>query len=720
LSGHVRKRKLVTLVIAACAAAVASSWVHAWAEDLTVLSDPASARRVLARSLDEKAFAILARRERDVAAIGTSDGVERRRQFVREKLLSEIGGLPQRTPLNANTTGTIERDGYRIDKVIFESQPRLYVTANVYVPTAGTPPYPAIVVPLGHEANGKAHVATQRLAVTFARNGFVVLVFDPIGQGERVQLHDPATGTSNVEFPTVEHTLAGTQCALLGHSAARHFIWDTMRALDYLAERPEVDASRLGITGNSGGGTITALVAALDGRVKAAAPSCFITSWKRLLETMGPQDAEQNPTGFLADGLDFGDLIVAAAPKPYLILSATRDFFPIDGARATFQEAQRLYGIGGAGEKLAMFEADDEHGYSASRRAAAYRFMNRWLKGEDAAIEEAELEPAGARALACTETGQVSTSRSGETIFSIHRAEANAVTLPRAPVSTADELGRFRTELRGRVEQLLAFKQRSAPISVRSSGQVVRKGYRIDEFSFESERGVVVPALAFVPDGSGKHRAVLWVDRRGKAAAAAPGGAIERLVHDGAVVFAIDVRGTGETSEEAARHWSVFGPYKSAMTGLLLNEPLVGLRVVDVERALDVLAAREDVDMSTLSVVGRGTAAVVVLHAAALDDRIKEVTLDRMLVSYASAFEWDVHRDVLQSVVPGAFPSYDLPDLVASLAPRPVRIRNAVDARGLPMGAPDVERQYATARTAYTTAGASQSLVIRSRARRPT
>jgi cephalosporin-C deacetylase-like acetyl esterase len=712
---HLGRKRLGAFVLAG--AMLASSCARAWAEDLTVLSDPANARSVLQRSLDARAFALLAERERDVAAIDTSAEVESRREYVREKLLAAIGALPERTPLNAQTTGTIERDGYRIDKVVFESRPRLYVTGSVYVPTTGAPPHPAILVPLGHEANGKAHVATQRLATTFARNGFVVLVFEPIGQGERVQLWDAATGASAVEFASVEHTLAGTQCALLGHSMASHFVWDAMRALDYLAARPDVDAARLGVTGNSGGGTITAFVAALDDRVKAAAPSCFITSWRRLLETMGPQDAEQNPTGFLAARLDFADLVVAAAPKPYLILSATRDFFPIDGARSTFREAQRLYAVAGAGENVTMFEADDVHGYSAPRRAAAYRFMNHWLKGDDAPLEEAALEPLGARGLACTTTGQLATSLGGETIFSLHRTAANPALAPRPGVSKREELDRFRTELRVTVERLTAFQRPSAPVRVRSTGQVVRKGYRIDELSFESEPGVVVPALAFVPAGPpDKHRAVLWVDGRGKAAAAAPGGAIERLVRDGAVVLAIDVRGTGETLEEAARGWSVFGPFKSAMTGLLLDEPLVGLRVVDVVRGLDVLAARTDVDASKLSVTGRGSATVVVLHAAVLDDRIADVTLDRMLVTYASVFESDVHRNVFQSIVPGALPAYDFPELVASLAPRPVRILTALDARGVRMDTAEVERRYAAARAAYATAAAPGSLVIRGRA----
>src|SRR6266508_3633049 len=208
------------------------------AEDLNVLSGPANPRRMLPDSLDKAALRLLAERERRVAQLSTREEILGRQQFVREKILQAIGGLPERTPLTPKVTGTLKRNGYQIEKVIFESQPAFYVTANLYLPETGRAPYPGILMPLGHESGGKAHEAWQRLAITFAKNGFAILLYEPISQGERVQLYDPDLGESKVRQATNEHTLAGTQCLLLGHNFARHRIWDGMRALDYWSHAP--------------------------------------------------------------------------------------------------------------------------------------------------------------------------------------------------------------------------------------------------------------------------------------------------------------------------------------------------------------------------------------------------------------------------------------------------------------------------------------------------
>jgi cephalosporin-C deacetylase-like acetyl esterase len=613
-------------------------------------------------------------------------------------------------------TGTLKRNGYRIEKVIFESQPAFYVTANLYLPESGRAPYPGILMPLGHENGGKAHDAWQRLAITFARNGFAILLYEPVSQGERVQLYDPDLGESKVSYATSEHTLAGTQCVLLGHSFARHTIWDGMRALDYLISRPEVDSSRIGCTGNSGGGTMTAYLSALDDRIKVAAPSCYLTNWNSLLETIGPQDAEQNLPPFLSDGLDQGDFVIAFAPKPYLILSATRDFFPIAGTRQTFREAKRLYGLMGVEEKMQLIEAEDGHGYTRPRRLAAYRWMNRWLKGVDAPIEEVEMEIESEEDLHCTATGQVSLSLGGETIFSINLSESGKVKPKSRAISTLEDLRSFQAETRARLQRLIAYEKPSDSINVRASGVVARRGYRIEKLLIEGERAGAIPALLFTPDGPpARRRVILYVHANGKSAEAHPGGEIEELVQSGAMVLAIDLRGRGETREDPDREWDIFGHFNSAMTAMLVGKTLVGLRAQDVIRAVDALAARSDVELESLSAYGKGDAAVVLLHAAALDDRIRSVSLEEMLASYESVMRWKIHQGVFESIVPSAIAHYDLPDVAASLAPRRLQIINAVNPRGRRMESQQVRRQYESAQKAFAVAGASPSLTIAER-----
>lgn len=665
-------------------------------DELTVLP-PTSNSRMVRDSIDRIALQMLDDREKQIAGISTREQIASRQRLIREKILKSIGGLPERTPLNAKVVGTLKRSGYRIEKIIFESQPRFYVTANLYLPETGNAPYPGILMPLGHERGGKAHDAWQRLAITFARNGFVILLYEPVSQGERVQLYDPDLGESKVRNSTNEHTLAGTQCLLLGHSFARHVIWDGLRALDYLVSRSEVDSSRIGCTGNSGGGTLTAYLSSLDDRIKVAAPSCYLTNWKSMLETIGPQDAEQNLPPFFLDGLDQPDFVIAFAPKPYLILAAERDFFPIAGTRQTFREVKRLYNLMGADEKLNMVEADDEHGYSKPRRLAAYRWMNRWLKGVDARIDEPEMELESERELRCTENGQVTLSSGGETIFSLNLAEARRL----KPQGKAD------------LRRLTAFEKPAARANVRSMGVIARDGYRIERLVIDGDPGISIPGLMFIPAGEqGKHRAILYVHENGKAAEAQVGGEIEGLVRGGNLVLAVDLRGMGETSEDEERTWDIFGKFYSAMTALLAGKTMIGLRAQDIVRAVDVLVARSDIEISTLSAIGKGTAAVVLLHAAVLDDRIRNVTLERMLASYASVVEWKIHYQVFESIVPGALASYDLPDLAASLAPRGVKIINATNPRRQVMELGDVRKIYGAAEKAYAAAGASASFSI--------
>jgi dipeptidyl aminopeptidase/acylaminoacyl peptidase len=229
-------------------------------------------------------------RRKTVDRIRTPEDLAARRKYIRDHIVASLGGLPDRTPLNPQVVGTIEGDGYRVEKVVFESQPRFFVTANLYVPKGGRGPYPAVLFPLGHEEGSKSHHAWQHVLISLAKKGYVALAWDPVGQGERVQLYDEDFGGSKVVRSTTEHTILGLQCLLTGDAIARYTIWDGIRALDYLLSRPEVDPKRIGVTGNSGGGTHTSYLAALDDRFQVAAPSCYLTSWRQLLDTIGPQD----------------------------------------------------------------------------------------------------------------------------------------------------------------------------------------------------------------------------------------------------------------------------------------------------------------------------------------------------------------------------------------------------------------------------------------------
>ena len=306
-------------------------------------------------------------RAAQVARIRTPAEVRARQQYIRERMTAEIGGFPEKTPLRARVTGTLARDGYRVEKVIYESQPGFLVTANAYVPAAARPPFAAVLGVAGHTAGGKADATYQRAWIGMAKRGFLVLAIDPPGQGERVA----AMGG------TAEHTMMGIQCLLTGTNFARYEVWDSIRGVDYLLERGDVDPKRIAVAGNSGGGTQSAYLAVFEPRLAAAAPSCYITSWEKLWAGPGPQDAEQDFAGFLRDGFDFADFLIAFAPRPIQMSTAIRDFFPIDGARATYAEAKRIFEAMGAGDSTEYYEYDDQHKWSKPRQKATYRWLEK-------------------------------------------------------------------------------------------------------------------------------------------------------------------------------------------------------------------------------------------------------------------------------------------------------------------------------------------------------
>src|ERR1039458_2212774 len=648
-------------------------------------------RKMLPARLAQEVNDCLRRRAKVVARISTLDAIAARRKLVRATILESIGGLPERTPLNARITGTLDRGDYKIEKIVFESQPRFFVTANLYLPKKGSPPYPAILFPLGHELGGKSHSVWQQVLGALARRGYVAFAWDPLGQEERVQFFDPDWNDSKFFASTVEHTELGAQCMLVGDALARYTIWDGIRALDYLLSRPEVDASRVGATGNSGGGTHTTYLSALDDRIKVAAPSCYINSWRVLLDALGPQDAEQVFPSWLKNGMDFPDFIYSFAPKPFLVLSAIRDFFPIGGVRETFAEAHGVYEWLGIADKLQKVEADDGHGYSKARRQAAYRWFGRWLKSEDDDGVEQDVLAATSEELWATPTGQVSTSFHGEDVFSLNLKRYEAVKANRPAFALAT------------VREIAAFAPASSGLNIKTYGALPRSGYRIEKFTYESEPGILIPAVLYVPEThTARSPAIICADGEGKQASRE---AAELLVRKGNIVMSVDARGLGETRPVLDEHdyfFRYFADHDNAETAILLGKTLVGMRAADIARRIDLLSARSDVDSSNISGIGRGAAAVAMLHAAALDPRITKLVLEEMLVSYDAIVMHRIHRQMFEQIVPSALKYYDLPDLANSLAPRPVWMINAVNPLGQVLPAPEVRAVFARAQIHVT------------------
>lgn len=641
-------RKLL-LVFAAAPALLAA------AESLAVRPDLAG---MVDRYLTQIAERMWKERDAKMAALQDARDVHARQEYIRATILNEIGGFPGRTPLNARITGRLDRDGYSVEKVIYESQPRFYVTANVYVPASGERPLAAVLGTAGHSAEGKAFETYQRMWIALVKRGFLVLAIDPPSQGERLEYFDPALGKSRVGVGVREHDMYGSQCFITGTNVARWEIWDGIRGIDYLLTRSDVDSKRIAVIGNSGGGTQSAYLAALDSRLAAAAPSCYITSWKKLWFAPGPQDAEQNFAGFIRDGLDFSDFLVSFAPRPIKLMTAIRDFFPIEGARATFAEAVREFNLIGAEDRIGFFEYDDTHGWSKPRREATAAWLERWLHNRQVDGAEPDFETIPPADLNCTKTGQISTSLGGETIRSMNRAIAERVFAHRKALNASP------AELRRLVISRLDLPQlRGAPAAA-PAGTITRRGYRIDKLALTTEPGVTVPALLFVPEKlQGRAPAALLLEPRGKDVAAGEGGPAEKLVREGQIVLVPDLRGWGESAAPKGKE-GYTGDWQTAMRALLVGKNLPGMQTYDVLRAFDYLAGRRDIDASRISVSGDGDGALIAVFAAAVEPRLHASLGAAHVPSYMEDVRAETPTGLAARIIPGVLADFDTPDLM--------------------------------------------------------
>jgi len=689
-----------TLIIAATSAAFGAD------EKLQVLSTSAefNPRKMLYSFLQQEAGKHFDARRATIAKLKTPEDLAKRQQELRAKFIEAIGGFPEKTPLNAQVVGRESGDGFRLEKVIYESRPQHHVTAVLYLPE-GEGPFPGVLVPCGHSANGKAAEAYQRVCILMAKNGLAVLCYDPIGQGERIQLLNEQ-GKPAIPGSTSEHSMVGVGALLVGQHTAGYRIWDGIRSLDYLASRPEVDETRLGCTGNSGGGTLTAYLMALDERIYAAAPSCYITTLERLFDTIGPQDAEQNITGQVAFGMEHADYVTMRAPKPTLICVGRQDFFDIDGAWTTFREAKGLYGMIGHGERVDLFEYDDKHGFSLPRRQAAMRWMRRWLLKKDDAPVETDFPIFTDAQLQCTRTGQVLDDLKGRSAFHLNAEKADELAAARAKRTISKE------EQLAQVRQRIGLPSAISAANAKDQGLVSREGYQIRKQLYQTEPGVLIPGLLFEAKTGATGPLVIYLHGDGKEADAANDGTIGKRAAAGERVLALDLRGFGETSPNTSppSRRSYFGAdNKEAFLAQHLNRPLLGQRVYDVLSIVEALAGKGEKD---LRIVGIGAAGPIALHAAALDPRIQQVELSNSLISWTNVVQTPVSANQLTNVVPGVLADYDFPELAATLAPRPLTLRTTVDAVAEPVDLKEVAKTYAPCRAAYETANAGGQFKI--------
>lgn len=663
--------------------------------ELDVLSESAKGvapdRELEAHLMEQLNRSLAERREKFAEVKTRGEAVEWQRER-REFMIRQLGGIPERGPVSAKVTRQLQGDGYRIENLLIKGRPGFHISANLYLPDREGP-FPAVLIPCGHSHNGKAAGHYQRASILMAKNGMAALCYDPIGQGERYQIIDRAMeqeyfsglGSRKLEVPhpavqylcTVEHTVIGLSSILLGANTAQHRVRDGMTCIDYLQSREDILADKIGCTGNSGGGTMTAYLMVLDDRITAAAPGCYLTTFEKLLPQKGAQDAEQNIHGQIAFGLDQPDYVIMRAPKPTAILASTRDAtFDIEGTWDLFRQSKEFYTLLGFSERVEMMAAAAPHGFCVQHRETAARFMHRWLLGEDRVIREFEEWPEPVsdgdhrdlgkgeweqEELFCSPDGQVLLMEGERSIFEFN-AEAESGLRESRSESWSQASPDEKREIVGRAIGLAEI-----PVSdVEDAGMIERSGYSIQKLVIHPESGVRLPGLLFSPENP-DGRATLYLHGTSLKADAAPGGLIEELVLAGKTVLTVDLRGIGETrTDGAVGNWArgIFGPnLQPFFMAYLGGKSFVGLRAADILMSAGHLLS--EVGAEKVDLVAEGVVAIPALHASAVHPELfASLELSGEIQTWQDFLDPSQSWDQAINVVHGALRHYDLPDLV--------------------------------------------------------
>jgi dienelactone hydrolase len=640
------------------------------------------------------------RRNHEIEKLSTPADVAARQNWVGETVWKLIGGQLQPTPLNARVTGTVEHDGYRLEKVVYESRPRLFVSANLYLPTTGRPAYPGILFQMGHSLEGKAYPSYQKCCQGLARLGYVVLAFDPMGQGERIYYPNADGTDTRTGSADAEHTVPGKQMLLLGNTATQFQLWDAVRSLDFLASHPMVDRNRLGGTGQSGGATLTMLLAAVDSRLSAAVISSGNTENVASADYNPPgsvDDAEQNFVGSGPLGFDRWDLLYPMAPKPLLILVSSHDFFGtyspryLSNGREEYFKLAKTYELLGKRDQLDWQDTPLPHGLTYPLRLQTYNWFERWLKDSTRKVEqEPAVSPESARVLSTGANGNVVRDRQSLRPIDLVRRGAEAV---------RREVGAGNWSEAGPGNWMQALQVWPSNTSKRFSKlSEVRAGdIRIEASELQTDPEIWLPTWILRPVPQQENLpALLLLDDRGRNRNSAEDGLYYRLARAGRLVCAADLRGVGDLSPEVGRGNPGYTiPQDSeenfAWACLILGRSLLAQRITDILALISVLKNEGN---SRIVLAARGALAVPALFAFQASPEVDTLYLASGLVSYRQLLDTEFYSQTLANFAFDLYREIDLPALAHACAPRIVHLAGMTDAAGKRMSVEAVRSEY--------------------------
>lgn len=581
----------------------------------------------------------------------------------REFFLKQLGELWEKTPLNPQVTGTITTPEYRVEKIVIETQPHFYATGTMFLPLAEkfAPPYPAMLIVCGHWMSGKAAYDHQTLAALGAMNGLAVFIFDPVEQGERFQIFNEE-GKMDY-WGTAAHNMIGATSMLLGRNTATFEYWDNSRALDYLQSRPDIIPDKLGVAGNSGGGTQTSYLMALDPRVAVAAPCCFLTGfYGHLTHVLNPQDAEQNIFGQVAFGMDHPDYPIMRAPKPTLMCCKTNDFFCTDDTWTTFRLAKRIYSRFSAPEKLSIVEIEGGHGYSPEIYNSTIRWMVRWLTDRTEltyTLEPEKMVPIfaedGINSIA--DPKGVMSLPEARTTFDLNRDLAATLTQRRAEKLA----GLSKADFAKLVRQTAVIAD---PDTIAPAEPIEDKTGSGDTI-YKTASGIFCPVRTLYADSQGETIRVV-VSSLGRRSENAE-KIIGTLSAADGPVCAIDLRGWGET-QNVSREYFRYAHFGTDgidfYCAYLLGKSFVGMRAEDLIAAGKSLKEKYGNKKIEL-IADTASAGLVALHAAdAVPGLFDKVALGEEIPTWTDRVNAAPGPIPMTDLIHGVLNNYDVNDLI--------------------------------------------------------
>ena len=632
----------------------------------------------LQRYIYSRSAAVFDRGDARRDAIKNKEELAVYQEKLRQDVIFSLGGLPQvDCPLNPKVTGRVEGDGFAVEKVIYQSRPDSFITASLYLPKGQAKPGAAVLFVLGHSGDGKQSSRYQAVSQILARAGLVVLTQDPFGQGERFGYYEAGAAGSVMAGPTSEHDQAGSQCLLTGKYNTRYFIHDAMRSIDYLCQRPEVDPEKIGITGSSGGGTQTSLMMLLEPRIKAAAPTNFLTSRREYIYAGGAQDAEQIWPGYSRLGYDHEDFLLAMAPRPVQVNAVRSAFFPVEGTRRSVGRARRFWAMHGQAEKLVLCEDDSTHMYTDQLARQTAAFMVRQLQGDEVAVENLKAAPLPAKQLWCTSAGQVKKDfPAARFVYEENLAEYEQILQRQKELAEPEKKQAARTWLEAQVLEgrektdlnlRLQIPQNLKNLKVQSCLWWVLPGI--------FGHGLLVSDINSLAEEDQPVVLAVWED--GSAALPEKLDFIQEQVARQRKVLVLDLPGSGflEPARINSRDLKQrFGTLHKLNDDLLfLGDSLAALRTYSILRALDAIKGIPGLAAASISLYLDGQSSQVYgLAAAFLDERITQVEQAGRARPLADFVRQRYYPDynMRSMVLPGFLQYADLPDLERWLGDR--------------------------------------------------